>query len=119
MDAANTTLYVCHGPSDLSDPSVKETIIHLYVQLLMTGLHDKAQRHFDEVNNLAPYIITCHSQIRMPFQGLLHQTNKIMSPLLTKVGQHKLYTETKLLPNEGRFLTQGFAKTSLSHISIF
>lgn len=61
MDAANTTLYVCHGPSDLSDPRVKGIIIHLYVQLPMTGLHDKAQKHFDEVNNLALAIIICHS----------------------------------------------------------
>lgn len=76
MDAANTTLYICHGPSDLSDPWVKGSIIHLYVQLPMTGLHDKAQRYFDEVNNLAPSIITCHSQILKPFQGLLYQTNE-------------------------------------------
>lgn len=96
MDMANTTLYVCHGPSDLSDPWVKGTIIHLYVQLPMTGLHDKAQRHFDEVNNLAPSIITCHSQIRMPFQGLLHQSSGIMSPLLMTPGQCKLYAEAKL-----------------------
>lgn len=69
MDAANTTFYVCHGPSDLSDAWVKGTIIHLYIQLPMTGLHDKAQRHFDEVNNLAPSLITCLSQILKPFQG--------------------------------------------------
>lgn len=80
MDAANTALCVCHGPRDLCDPWVKGTITHFYEQLPMTGLPDKAQRPFDEVNNLAPSIMTCHSQILMPFQGLLHQTNKIMNP---------------------------------------
>lgn len=43
MDAANTTLYVCHSPSDLLDPRVKGTVIHLYVPLPMTGLHEEAQ----------------------------------------------------------------------------
>ena len=42
----------------------------------MTGLYEKAQRYFDEVNNLAPSIITCRSQILKPFQGLLYQTNE-------------------------------------------
>lgn len=103
MDAANTTLYVCHSPGDLSDPRVKRTIIHLYEQLPMTGLHDKTQRHFDEVNNLAPSIMTCHSQILMPFQGLLHQTNDMISPLLMMPGQHKLYAEAKLYPRVYEF----------------
>lgn len=121
MDAEDTTLYDCHGPSDLSDPWVKGSIIHLYVQLPMTGLHDKAQRHVDEVNNLAPPIITCCSQILKPYQRLLHQTNE---PLLMMPGQHKLYAEAKLHPlawvlkknmDEGHFLIQGFANTS-THI---
>lgn len=64
----------------------------------MTGLHDKAQRHFDEVNNLAPSTMTCHSQILMPFQGLLHQTSEMMSALLMMPGQHKLYADAKLDP---------------------
>lgn len=98
MDAANTTSYVCHGPGDLSDPRVKGTIIYLYVQLPMTVLQDKAQRHFDEVNNLAPSVITCHSQIPMPFQGLPYQTNEIMSPLLMAPGRCKLYAEAKQHP---------------------
>lgn len=69
----------------------------------MTGRHDKAQRHFDEVNNLAPSIITCHSQILMPFQRLLYQTNEIISPLLITPGQHKLYAEAKLHPRVYEF----------------
>lgn len=80
MDAGNTALYVSHGPSDLWDPWVKGTITHFYEQLPMTGLPDKAQRPFDEVNNLAPSIMTCHSQILMAFQGSLPQTNEIMNP---------------------------------------
>lgn len=103
MDAANTTLYVCHGPSDLSDPWVKGAIFHLYEQLPVTGLHDKSQRRFDEVNNLAPSIMTYHSQILMPFQGLLRQTNEMISPLLMMLGQHKLYTEAKLHPRAYEF----------------
>lgn len=50
MDAANTTLYICHGPSDLSDPWVKGShYSSLCTASYMTGLHDKAQRYFDEV----------------------------------------------------------------------
>lgn len=96
MDVANTTSCVCQGPSDLSDPWVKGTITHLYVQLPVTGLHDKAQRHFDEVNNLAPSIITCCSQILMPFQGLLRQTNEIMNPFSMTPGNCKLDAEAQL-----------------------
>lgn len=43
MDAANTSFCVYHGPGDLPDPRVKETISHLYVQLPMTSLHIKPE----------------------------------------------------------------------------
>lgn len=69
---------------------------HLYVRLPVTGLRDKAQRHLDEVNNLAPSIITCCSQILMPFQGLLRQTSEVMDPLLMTPGNCKLDAEAQL-----------------------
>lgn len=67
--------------------------------IFMYASHDRSAREnprqFDEVNNLAPSIITCRSQTLIPFQGLFHQTNGTVSPLLMVLGHHNSMQKDK------------------------